>query len=117
MDTLCVGQRRPQDTDEAVVLFVKMQPGKRLGISLREQIGEAIRDGRSPRHVPKYMFQVEEIPYTINGKKIEMAVKQIISGKSPTPSGTVANPDAFELYKKYFEIERTLENSGEKAKL
>jgi acetoacetyl-CoA synthetase len=106
MDTICVGQRRPHDTDESVVLFIKMEPGKHLTNSLRERIRKAIKEGRSARHVPKYMFRVKEIPYTINGNKIEIAVKQIISGKKVRPSGTVANPQCFASYKRFYDIEK-----------
>ena len=45
------------------------------------------------------------IPYSTNGKKIELAVKQIISGKRPMPSGAVANPESFDEYTRFFEIE------------
>ena len=43
--------------------------------------------------------------YTVNGKKIEIAVKQIVSGSNLTPSGTVANPESLKLYYKYRDIE------------
>lgn len=53
--------------------------------------------------------------YTVNGKKIEIAVKQIVSGSNLQPSGTVANPDSLKLYYKYRDIERVL--GVDKAKL
>jgi acetoacetyl-CoA synthetase len=46
--------------------------------------------------------------YTVNGKKIEIAVKQIVSGSNLKPSGTVANPESLNLYYKYRDIERVL---------
>ena len=116
-DTICIGQKRQQDTDESVILFVKMQAGRRLSNPLRNQIKDAIRTARSPRHVPKYIFEIAEIPYTINGKKIEIAIKQIISGKNPTPSGTVANPGSFALYKKYYNVERAAFEEERESKL
>ncbi|KAI9836767.1 MAG: hypothetical protein M1819_000932 [Sarea resinae] len=105
-DSICVGQRRPQDNDEAVVLFVKMKPSSRLTRQLREEIKKAIREARSPRHVPKYIFEITEIPYTVNGKKIELAVKQIVSGQPLKPNGAVANPASFASYQRFFDIEK-----------
>lgn len=42
----------------------------------------------------------------MNGKKIEIAVKQIISGSFMKPSGTVANPESLKLYYEYQDIEK-----------
>lgn len=53
----------------------------------------------------------------MNGKKIEIAVKQIISGSALKPSGTVANPESLNLYHKYQDVERLVESSGFKARL
>ncbi|KAK7005906.1 AMP-binding domain-containing protein [Favolaschia claudopus] len=106
-DYLCVGQRRPQDKDERVLLFLKMRNGKKLENRLVEQIKAAIRKALSARHVPSFIFQVEDIPYTVNGKRIEIAVKQIVSGSNLKPSGTVANPESLQLYYKYRDLETT----------
>ena len=61
-DSICVGQRRPADTDERVLLFIKMRAGHRLSGDVEQAIREAIRKALSARHVPKYIFEVEEIP-------------------------------------------------------
>ena len=101
-ETICVGQRRPQDDDETVVLFIKTKGDVPL---TQEKIAETkatIRSALSARHVPKFIFQVPEIPYTINGKKIELAVKQIISGKRITASSSVANPESLKYYERFF---------------
>ncbi|KAG6335256.1 hypothetical protein ID866_3831 [Astraeus odoratus] len=113
-DALCVGQRRQGEEDERVLLFLKMRQDasgvKRvLDRGLRERVRKAIREGLSRRHIPAGVFEVEDIPYTVNGKKIEIAVKQIVSGVDVTPSGTVANPESFKLYTKYRDLERVLE--------
>ncbi|KZT10799.1 acetoacetate-CoA ligase [Laetiporus sulphureus 93-53] len=116
-DSLCVGQRRPQDKDERVLLFVKMRAGHVLTESLKNKLRAAIRKSLSHRHVPAYIFEIEDIPYTVNGKKIEIAVKQIVSGSTLKPSGTVANPDSLQLYYKYRELEKFIGGtSAEKAK-
>ncbi|KAJ3555249.1 hypothetical protein NM688_g2685 [Phlebia brevispora] len=107
-DTLCVGQRRPEDKDERVLLFVKMRPGHRFNDALVQRIKQAIRQALSARHVPSYVFEVQDIPYTVNAKKIEIAVKQIVSGSSLKPSGTVANPESLQLYHKFRHLEQLL---------
>lgn len=62
-DTLCVGQRRPCiDTDERVLLFLKMRPGHKFSHRLATEIRDAIRSGLSPRHVPAWIGEVEDIP-------------------------------------------------------
>ncbi|KIK67456.1 hypothetical protein GYMLUDRAFT_238739 [Collybiopsis luxurians FD-317 M1] len=104
-ESICVGQRRPQDSDERVLLFVKMRPGKVFSQRLVKDIKAIIRNGLSARHVPEYIFQVDSIPVTVNAKKIEIAVKQIVSGSQTKPSGTVANPDSLLQFYKYQRIE------------
>jgi len=104
-DSICVGQRRPQDLDEHVLLFVKMRTGHQFTCALEGEIKSAIRKGLSARHVPSHIFEVQEIPYTVNGKKIEIAVKQIVSGINVQPSATVANPESLRLYYKYRDLE------------
>ncbi|KAH9910460.1 uncharacterized protein B0H18DRAFT_895537 [Fomitopsis serialis] len=116
-DSLCVGQRRPQDKDERVLLFLKMRPDHPLDEALANRIRAAIRAALSPRHVPAHIFEVDEIPYTVNGKKIEIAVKQIVSGSTLKPSGTVANPESLKLYYKFRDLEDLLSSKVVKARL
>ena len=104
-NTLCVGRRRPQDHDEQVFLFLVMMPGFSLTDTLRLQIKNAIRNELSPRHVPKFVIAVPDIPMTINGKKVEIAVKNVISGKEVKPSSTVQNPETIEWFKRFRELE------------
>lgn len=130
-DSLCVGQRRAQDNDESVILFLKMRKGHTLTSELISEIQDAIRMSLSVRHIPSYVFEVPDIPvrpcflfqdcldqlicviqYTVNGKKIEIAVKQIISGANIHPSSTVANPECLPLYYKYRDIDK-VEGLGE----
>lgn len=61
-ESICVGQRRPQDLDESVFLFVQMQPNRKFTESLVQCMRDAIRKLLSPRHVPKYIFETPEIP-------------------------------------------------------
>jgi acetoacetyl-CoA synthetase len=64
-DSICVGQRRLQDKDERVLLFLKMRPGERLTNELETDIRAAIRTSLSARHVPAYVFEVEDIPVSL----------------------------------------------------
>ncbi|KAH9839228.1 uncharacterized protein C8Q71DRAFT_503581 [Rhodofomes roseus] len=116
-DSLCVGQRRPQDKDERVLLFLKLRPDHPFDETLVNRIRAAIRTALSPRHVPAHIFEVDEIPYTVNGKKIEIAVKQIVSGSTLKPSGTVANPESLKLYYKFRDLEDLIHSNAIKAKL
>lgn len=61
-DSICVGQRRPSDDDESVMLFLLMKPGHKFSSMLVREVKEAIRKETSPRHVPKYVFETPEIP-------------------------------------------------------
>ncbi|KAL2760899.1 hypothetical protein ACRALDRAFT_1059376 [Sodiomyces alcalophilus JCM 7366] len=101
-DAVCVGRRRPTDTDETVCLFVVMNDGVRFGDELRARIKHVIRRELSPRHVPGV---VEEcgggVPKTSNGKKIEVAVKQILSGMDVKTNASVANPEALDWFRAY----------------
>ncbi|KXT08863.1 hypothetical protein AC579_6755 [Pseudocercospora musae] len=104
--TLCVGRRRPQDKDEDVFLFCVMLEGRTMTPELVNAIRNAIKTSLSARHVPRFILQVPEIPTTINGKKVESAVKQTISGKDVNPSNTVSNPHAVAYFKRFREIDR-----------
>jgi hypothetical protein len=57
-----VGQRRPQDEDERVLLFIKMRPGQKLDRPFEQAIRTAIRAVLSARHVPAHILEVKEIP-------------------------------------------------------
>jgi acetoacetyl-CoA synthetase len=106
-NTLCVGRRRPHDTDEAVFLFVvPASKTPTLTPALRAELRASIRANLSARHVPRFIFEVSEVPVTINGKKVEVAVKQIVSGKDVEASATVANPGSLELFKRFRGVER-----------
>lgn len=61
-DSLCIGQRRPRDGSERVLLFVKMRPGEKLTEGLRGEIRSAIRNGLSARHIPEVIAEVPDIP-------------------------------------------------------
>lgn len=62
VDSICVGQRRPSDDDERVLLFLLMKGGKPFTTGLVHRVKSAIRRELSARHVPMYIFETPEIP-------------------------------------------------------
>jgi acetoacetyl-CoA synthetase len=68
-DALCIGRRRETDTDETVILFLKMAAGETYSEALVQRIRSTIRSSLSPRHVPAIINECFEIPITVNGKK------------------------------------------------
>ncbi|KAJ3370090.1 hypothetical protein GGF31_004707 [Allomyces arbusculus] len=101
-DSLAVGQK--VGDDERVCLFLVMAEGKTLTPAIRDAIKAKIRAQLSPRHVPAVIVAVPDIPYTINGKKVEVAVKRIISGQKVVPSGTLRNPESLDIFYKIPEL-------------
>lgn len=98
-DSLCVSQSS-SNGDERVILFLKLCLGETLCDNLIQRLKDAITVKLSVRHLPAKFLQVEEIPYTTNGKKVEVAVKQIISGMQPShEKSSLANPAALDLYR------------------
>ncbi|RGB37402.1 hypothetical protein C1646_694829 [Rhizophagus diaphanus] len=100
IDSLVVGQKTKMNNNESerVILFLKMSYKHKYDKELIENIKKKIKDQLSPRHVPTFILPIDDIPYTINGKKVELAVKRIISGEPVIPSGTLANPESLKLY-------------------
>jgi acetoacetyl-CoA synthetase len=105
VDSICVGQRRPSDHDESVLLFLQMAPGHAFNANLIKDVRDRIATELSKRHVPKHVFETHAIPVTINGKKVELPVKQIVSGHIVKPSGTLANPESLQYYYRFAKIE------------
>ncbi|OTB07747.1 hypothetical protein M426DRAFT_317643 [Hypoxylon sp. CI-4A] len=105
-DSICVGQRRPRDTDETVMLFLLMRPGYKFDSKLVDEVKKSIKKELTKRHVPKYVFETPEIPTTINLKKVELPVKQIVSGQIIKPSGTLLNPKSLDYYYQFANVEK-----------
>uniref|UniRef100_A0A671VLG6 Acetoacetyl-CoA synthetase n=1 Tax=Sparus aurata TaxID=8175 RepID=A0A671VLG6_SPAAU len=103
-DSLCVPQYNA-DGEERVILFLKMAPGKPFSAELVAKIKGAIRKALSARHVPALLLETRDIPYTISGKKVEVAVKQVIAGREVAQRGAFSNPDSLDLYKNIPELQ------------
>ncbi|KAK6216439.1 hypothetical protein LQW54_003443 [Pestalotiopsis sp. IQ-011] len=101
-DAVCVGRRRETDRDETVCLFVVVCEGRAFSDDLAERIKSTVRKELSPRHVPAVVEEAGGgIPRTGNGKKIEVAVKQILSGINIKTNASVANPEALEWFQNW----------------
>jgi acetoacetyl-CoA synthetase len=97
LDSVVVGQ--DWENDVRIVLFVKLRPGARVTEELAGRIKKTIRENTTPRHVPAKILAVAEIPYTISGKKVELAVREVIHGRAVANRDALANPQALELYR------------------
>jgi acetoacetyl-CoA synthetase len=80
------------------VLFVKLRGGITLDDALRDKIKASIRANATPRHVPAKIIAVADIPRTISGKITELAVRDIIHGRSVKNKDALANPEALKLF-------------------
>jgi acetoacetyl-CoA synthetase len=94
-DSLVVG--RQIDGDVEVVLLVAPAAGYELTDTLAQQLRRRIREGASPRHVPKHIIAVPDIPYTRSGKKVELAVARLLNGSAKADNrDALANPEALD---------------------
>jgi acetoacetyl-CoA synthetase len=93
---LCIGQE--WDNDVRVVLFVRLRTGETLDDALRDKIKANIRANATPRHVPAKIVAVPDIPRTISGKITELAVRDIVHGRSVKNMDALANPEALKLF-------------------
>ena len=95
---MCVGQRTPDRSEERVILFLKMVKGV-LSPDFIKRLSTTIRSRLSARHVPALILPISDIPYTVNGKKVEVAIKRILVGEEVRNKGAMANPESLELYR------------------
>ena len=102
-DSIVVGQN--WDNDTRVVLFVKLAEGVELNEDLISKIIATIRSNLTPRHVPAKIVAVDDIPYTRSGKKVELAVKNVIHNRPVTNIDALGNPEVLELYKDLEELQ------------
>lgn len=96
-ESICIGQ--PWHGDVRVVLFVRLTPGQTLDAELEARIRTRLRERCSPRHVPAKIIQVADIPRTLSGKIVELAVRAVVMGEAVTNREALANPEALELFR------------------
>ncbi len=95
-DSVVVGQSWQNDV--RVILFVKMAEGHELTDELKQKIKADIRQNASPRHVPAKIIECPDVPYTLNMKKVELAVKKVIEGKEVKNKDALKNPEALDFF-------------------
>ena len=99
LDSLCVG--KPNNGDVDVILFVKLKDREELGLERKKQIKDLIKKNTTPRHVPREIIVVNDIPYTRSGKKVELAIARILAGKPVTNLEALVNPESLDEYYQY----------------
>ncbi|MCK6595380.1 MAG: acetoacetate--CoA ligase [Bacteriovoracaceae bacterium] len=98
-DSICVGKNTNGDVD--VILFVKLKTKEVLTPERIKEIKQLIKNNTTPRHVPREIHAVSDIPYTRSGKKVELAVNKIINGKEINNLEAIANAECLEEFKKF----------------
>lgn len=101
MDSLVVDTGSLADQTGKLWLFIALRPGGNLDAALEARIRETVRRELSPRHVPDEIRAVPEVPRTLNGKKVEVPIKRILSGVAPDRAvsrDTLANPGALDVF-------------------
>jgi acetoacetyl-CoA synthetase len=102
-DSLVIGQEWIGDV--RVILFVKLAEGRELTEELKKKIKQDLRANASPRHVPAKIISVPEVPYTLNMKKVELAVKKTIEKKPVLNRDALSNPEALDYFKDIKELQ------------
>ncbi|OCW56855.1 acetoacetate--CoA ligase [Hoeflea olei] len=96
VEAICIGQ--DWEDDVRVVLFVRLADGVTLDEDLKSRIRTKIRTGASPRHVPAKIIAVTDIPRTKSGKITELAVRDVVHGRTVKNKEALANPEALALF-------------------
>lgn len=103
LESIVIGQQWQDDV--RVVLFVVLREGVVLDDALRQRIREQIRRNTTPRHVPAKILQVADIPRTLSGKIVELAVRNVVHGEPVKNTDALANPEALDLYRDLPELQ------------
>ena len=99
----CVAVEHSLYNDTEVILFIKMQPQFNLNEDLIKFIKFEIKSNLSPKHVPRRIFQVKDIPKTKSGKIVELTIKSIITGNDVKNKNALANPDCLKEYENIYQ--------------
>jgi acetoacetyl-CoA synthetase len=97
LESIAIGQQ--WDDDVRVVLFVRLREGMALTDALQAEIRHVIRTNTTPRHVPAKIVAVADIPRTISGKIVELAVRNVVHGQPVKNTDALANPQALALFR------------------
>ena len=92
LESLCIGQA--WNGDVRIVLFVMLREGARLTDELKTRIRNTIQANTTRRHLPKKIIAVPDIPRTLSGKIVELAVRNVVHGEPVKNTDALANPEA-----------------------
>ncbi len=92
VESIVIGQ--DWEDDVRVMLFVVLREGEVLDEQLAQSVRSTIRQNATPRHVPAKIIQVPEIPRTLSGKIVELAVREVVHGRPVDNVDALANPEA-----------------------
>jgi len=101
-ESIAIGQSWKNDI--RIILFVVLNKGYKLTSEIKDKIKKDIRNNASPRHVPKKIISILDIPKTKNGKLVELAVKQTIEGGTVKNLEALANPNSLKQFKNIKEL-------------
>jgi acetoacetyl-CoA synthetase len=101
-DSIVIGQKWKEDI--RIILFVVLKKGITLTKELSEKIKTTIRNSTTPRHVPAKIIEIKDVPRTINGKKVEIALTKLINGEEVENKEVLANPESLEQFGKIFHL-------------
>ncbi|NHA15867.1 acetoacetate--CoA ligase [Thioalkalivibrio sp. XN279] len=97
LESLAIGQ--DWGGDQRIVLFVRLRAGQSLDDALQAKIRQVIRANTTPRHVPAKIVQVNDIPRTLSGKIVELAVRNVVHGRPVKNTDALANPAALDEFR------------------
>ena len=98
----CVAVEHSIYNDTEVILFIKAQSNFNLNDDLIKLIKFEIKSNLSPKHVPRKIFQVKDIPKTKSGKIVELTIKNIINGLDVKNKNILANPDCLKEFENIY---------------
>ena len=94
----CVIISHKIDDEDRIILFV-VANNKKIDSHDAGIIKSRIKSECSPRHVPYKIIQAPSVPYTINGKKVELAIKSVVNNEEVTNYDSLSNPESLEFYR------------------
>ena len=86
-------------------MFIRLQEGLSFDQQLVDKIKKTIRENATPRHVPSKIIEVPDIPRTLSGKIVEVAVRKMVHGEAVKNTDSLANPEALEFYRDLLELQ------------
>ncbi|SDI41238.1 acetoacetate--CoA ligase [Natribacillus halophilus] len=103
-DSLVIDINDP-DGKDYMPLFVVLKEGEELNDELKKDINQGIRSQCSPRHVPNDIFAIDEVPTTLNGKKMEVPIKKLLTGtpvEKAVNTGSMKNPETLRYFQNFY---------------